>query len=214
MIQIALLTYNPFAENTYVLYDESLEALVIDPGMQSPAEQAHFQEFVQQNQLKVVGLLNTHCHVDHVFGNQFVKDTYQVGLQIHKLDLPTLQAAQIAAQMYNIRPFVPSTPDSFLEAGEVINFGNNSTLEVLFVPGHAPGHVAFLSREQNFVIGGDVLFRQSIGRTDFPGCNHQDLLNSIRTQLFTLPNELRVYPGHGLETTIGYEKQYNPFLQD
>ncbi len=212
MIQIQSFTFNLFSENTYLLFDETKECIIIDPGMQSPQEENTVKKFIEEKGLRLVQLLNTHCHIDHVFGNQFIKNTYNLKLQIHKLDVPTLSACKMAAQMYNIHPFAVSEADIFLTEQDTVKFGN-SELEILFVPGHAPGHLAFVNKAQEFVIGGDVLFRESIGRTDFPGCNHQDLINSIRTKLFTLGDNYTVYSGHGVTTTIGYEKKYNPFLQ-
>lgn len=211
MIQIHSFVFSPFQENTYVLYDESKEAVIIDPGCHSASEEKALKDFIEHHQLKVVKLLNTHCHIDHVFGNQFVKNSFGVKLFIHRLDLPILQACKTAALMYGIQPFVESQPDEFLEEGQKVKFGN-SELEILHVPGHAPGHVAFVNKEQKFMISGDVLFRQSIGRTDFPGCNYNDLMASIKKKLFLLDEDFEVYSGHGPVTTIGYEKKYNPFL--
>ena len=211
MIQVQTFTFNPFSENTYILYDESKEAVIIDPGNNTTQENQAITDFISENDLKLVSLLNTHAHIDHVFGNQFIKDTYDVKLKLHEKDIPTLKANVQVAQMYGIQPFVESEPDEFMEEGDKINFGN-SELDILFVPGHAPGHVAFVSQEQKFIIGGDVLFLQSIGRTDFPGCNHQDLLDSIRHKFFPLGDDFVVHSGHGPTTTIGHEKQYNPFL--
>lgn len=211
MIQIQTFTFNPFSENTYILHDESKEAVIIDPGNNTPQENQAITGFVSDNDLKVVSLLNTHAHIDHVFGNQFIKDTYDVKLKLHEKDIPTLKANVQVAQMYGIQPFIESEPDEFMEEGDTVKFGN-SELDILFVPGHAPGHVAFVSQEQKFIIGGDVLFLQSIGRTDFPGCNHQDLLDSIRHKFFPLGDDFVVHSGHGPTTTIGHEKQFNPFL--
>lgn len=211
MITLQHFTFSPFAENTYVLYDETKEAVIIDPGCHTAQEQTQLQTFIERKQLQVVKLLNTHCHLDHVFGNQFIKETFGVKLYMHQKDLPTLKAAKIAAEMYGIRPFVESEADEFLEEGEQVSFGN-SQMDILFVPGHAPGHIAFVVPEQKFVLSGDVLFRQSIGRTDFPGCSYEQLMDSIRSKILPLGDDFTVYSGHGPETTIGFEKQHNPFL--
>lgn len=211
MIQIQSFEFNAFAENTYVLYDESQEGLIIDPGCHDARERAQLDTFIREQGIKPVKLINTHCHIDHVLGNQYVKDTYQIELYIHQKDEEVLKANVAVSQLYGIQPYVPSEPDHFLEEGDVLTFGQ-SELDILFVPGHAPGHIALVSQAQKFVIGGDVLFRQSIGRYDLPGSNYEDLMHSIRQKLLTLPDDFTVYCGHGPETTIGHEKKFNPFL--
>ncbi len=211
MIHIQKFTFNPFQENTFVLFDDTKEAVVIDPGCNSTAENKVLTDFIEEKDLKVVKLLNTHCHIDHVFGNQFIKDKYQVQLYMHELDVPTLKAAKLAADMYQIKPFTESEPDIFISEKDTIEFGESS-LEILFVPGHAPGHVAFLHRAQKFMISGDVLFNGSIGRYDFPGCSKEDLIASLQNVLYKLDDAVTVYPGHGPETTIGHEKTHNPLV--
>ncbi|MCU0444417.1 MAG: MBL fold metallo-hydrolase [Microscillaceae bacterium] len=211
MIQIQSFVFSPFYENTYLLFDDTHEAVVIDPGCYELPECNELKNFIQQNELKVVKLLNTHCHIDHVFGNQFIKNTYGVKLYMHAQDVPTLKGNKFASEMFGMKGFVESEPDVFVEEGETITFGDSS-LEILFVPGHAPGHIAFVSKPQKFVFSGDCLFRESIGRTDFPNCNHQDLIDSITQKLFPLGDDFTVYSGHGPTTTIGHEKKFNPFL--
>ncbi|KAA5547421.1 MBL fold metallo-hydrolase [Adhaeribacter rhizoryzae] len=205
-------TFNPFEENTYVLHDETRECVIVDPGCYEKNEQAELTDFIRDNKLKVVQLLNTHCHIDHVFGNQFIIDTYKVPFLIHQADLATLQAVPVYAPSYGFPQYNPATPTGFINESDIIRFGNTE-LNVFFTPGHAPGHVVFYHEPTKTCIGGDVLFQRSIGRTDLPGGNHQTLLQSIRTKLFTLPDEVTVYPGHGPSTTIGAEKKYNPFLR-
>jgi glyoxylase-like metal-dependent hydrolase (beta-lactamase superfamily II) len=205
-------TFNAFSENTYLLHDESGECVVIDPGCYEPHEKATLTSYITQNNLKVVLLLNTHCHIDHVFGNKFIQDTYQVPFLIHEADLPTLQAVPVYAPSYGFPLYNPATPTGYLKPGENIAFGQTQ-LQILFTPGHAPGHVVFYNETEKICIGGDVLFQRSIGRTDLPGGNFDTLIQSIQTQLFTLPNEVVVYPGHGPSTTIGDEKKFNPFLR-
>lgn len=212
MIQIQSFVFNPFQENTYILFDETKEAIIIDPGCHTNQEKKAVKEFIEDNDLKLVRLLNTHCHIDHILGNQFIKSTYHLKLEIHEKELVNLEQGFAISQMYGIPNFEISQADSFLEEGEKIKFGA-SELDILFVPGHAPGHLAFVSHTQKMIIGGDVLFRESIGRTDFPNCNHQDLLDSIRHKLFTLADDYVVYSGHYQETTIGHEKKHNPFLR-
>jgi hydroxyacylglutathione hydrolase len=209
---ISSFTFNPFSENTYLLHDETGECVVIDPGCYERQEQTELTNFISEKQLKVVKLLNTHCHIDHVFGNKFVQDKYQVPFLIHEADLATLQAVPVYAPSYGFPGYNPATPTGFLKAGEKITFGNTE-LQILFTPGHAPGHVVFYNEADQICVGGDVLFQRSIGRTDLPGGDFNTLIQSIRTQLFTLPDAVTVYPGHGPSTTIGDEKKFNPFLQ-
>ncbi|MBV6484195.1 MAG: Hydroxyacylglutathione hydrolase GloC [Flavobacteriales bacterium] len=211
MITIHTFAYNGFQENTYVLTDETNEAVIIDPGCYSVSEQTELFNFITKNNLTPVKLLNTHCHIDHILGNNFVCTKFNIELYIHQLDLPTLHATTEYGHLYGFTVDKSPEPAHFLNDGDVVKFGN-SILEVLFTPGHAPGHVVFVNHEQQFVINGDVLFRGSIGRTDLPGGNHQTLINSIKNKLFSLSDDYVVHTGHGPTTTIGYEKKYNPFL--
>ncbi len=211
MIQIQSFTFNAFGENTYVLYDDTGACVIIDPGCYDTYEKQELTDFIKQNNLQVKYLLNTHCHIDHVLGNAFVKRTYGVDLYIHHEDEPVLRAVQTYAAAYGFAGYESTEADHFLKEGDTIKLGN-SVLEVLFVPGHAPGHIAFYNREQKFCIGGDVLFLMSIGRTDLPGGDFDTLIRSIKTKLFPLGDDVTVYPGHGSSTTIGNEKKYNPFL--
>lgn len=211
MIQIHAFTFNALEENTYVLYDETGACVIIDPGCYDKNEKQELTSFIEANKLQVKYLLNTHCHIDHVLGNAFVKRTYEVDLYIHKADEPVLRAVQTYATSYGFVQYEPTEADHFLNEGDTVTFGNSS-LEILFVPGHAPGHVAFYNKEQQFCISGDVLFHRSIGRTDLPGGNFNTLIRSIQTKLFPLGDQVMVYPGHGESTTIGEEKKYNPFL--
>ncbi len=210
MINIKSFEFNPFNENTYVLSDKSGECIIIDPGCLSNEEKDELTNYIANKNLQVIKLVNTHCHIDHVFGNDFVKRKYGVELIIHQLDLPTLEAVQVYAPIYGFKNYEPAQADQFFVEGDTVDFGNSS-LEVLFVPGHAPGHVVLVNKEQNFCIGGDVLFRESIGRTDLPGGNHEQLIHYIHEKMFALENDVVVYPGHGPTTTIGHEKAHNPF---
>lgn len=212
MIIIHQFTFSPFSENTYILFDESKECVVIDPGCYEPSEKQELSDFISDKKLTPVKLLNTHCHIDHIFGNKYVSEKYSLKPEAHPEEMFNLKYAGQVAELYGITAFEPSpSPAVFLKEGDIIRFGN-SVLDIIFVPGHAPGHIAFVNREQKFVIGGDVLFYGSIGRTDFPGCSHEALLNSIKTNFFSLGDDFRVLPGHGQETTIGFEKKNNPFL--
>ncbi len=211
MITIKTFVFNGFQENTYLLYDETKETIIIDPGCYSMKEQFELENYLTKNNLKVVKLLNTHCHIDHVLGNNFVCSKFKVELYIHELDLPTLHATTEYGHLYGFTIDKSPEPNYFIKEDDKIKFGN-TTLEVLFVPGHAPGHIVFVNHEQRFVINGDVLFRGSIGRTDLPGGDHNTLIHNIKTKMFALPDDFVVHSGHGPTTTIGYEKQYNPFL--
>lgn len=211
MIEIKHFTFNPFQENTYLLINDKRECIIIDPGCYFESERKELLTYIEKEGLKVTRLLNTHCHLDHIFGNRLVADTYGVGLEIHPLDAVVLERSPELGQMYGV-PFEASpAPVRYFEEGEKIVFGDDE-LEVLLTPGHSPGSVCFYCAKEGFVIGGDVLFFQSIGRTDLPGGDHETLIKSIETKLFVLPDEVSVWPGHGKETTIGYEKQHNPFL--
>ena len=205
------MTFNPFQENTYVLYDESGSCVIVDPGCYEPDERQELQAFISNNGLRVTQLVNTHCHIDHVLGNEFVKQTYGGGLHIHKLDDPVLRAVSSYASNYGFNLYQPATVDGYLEEGGELLVGN-ARLSILFVPGHAPGHIAFYSAESKSLISGDVLFYNSIGRTDLPGGNFETLENSIRKKLYVLPEDTTVYPGHGPKTSIGFEKKTNPFV--
>jgi hydroxyacylglutathione hydrolase len=210
MLQIKSFTFNPFQENTYLLFDETKECVIIDPGCYEKFEQDELTAFIEQNNLTVKSLLNTHCHVDHVLGNYFIKEKYKTKLHIHREDEPVLKAVKVYAPMYGLHLYHEASADEYLEEGMTISFGNQE-LSVLFVPGHSPGHVAFYHSVAKIVIGGDVLFRSSVGRTDLPGGNSATLITSIHQKFFTLPDDVVVYPGHGPETTIGFEKKTNPF---
>lgn len=209
---VAVFTFNPFQENTYVLYDETKECIIIDPGCFEAKEKETLKGFIEEGGLKPVRLINTHCHIDHVFGNHFVHAYWGLGLEIHKGELPVLEAVPAVSQFYGIPAGDPSPqPARFIEADEEIAFGN-TTLRALFTPGHSPASLSFYCEESGFVIAGDVLFRESIGRTDLPGGNFDTLIRSIREKLLGLDEQVVVYPGHGPSTTIGHEKQFNPFI--
>ena len=211
MFAIKVFTFNPIGENTYILYNESNEGLVIDPGCYSDEEKEELYRFITSKSLTIKGLLNTHCHLDHVFGNKFVSETWGVDLQLHEKEEKMLQRAPASGLMFNL-PFDNYAGKLiFLAEGDRIALGND-ILEVIFTPGHSPGHICFYCREQEFIISGDVLFHQSIGRTDLPGGDHDTLVNSIRKKIFLLPDYVKVYSGHGIETTVGEEIKYNPYV--
>jgi len=213
MFTVKAFTFSPVQENTYLLYNEQGHVLIIDPGCYFEEEREELGTFLKQNNLKPQLLLNTHCHLDHVFGNKWIHETYGLLLHIHPNEKQVLDFAPASGLMWSL-PFDNYNAEiSYLKVDEEIQL-DEDRLKVLFAPGHSPGHVCFYCEAQGFVIGGDVLFRQSIGRTDLPLGNHATLINSIKTRLFTLPDETIVYSGHGPSTTIGYEKKHNPFLSD
>jgi len=211
MLQIKSFIFSPIQENTYILYNQQQECIIIDPGCYFDDEKEILKTFIDQQQLKPVYLLNTHCHLDHVFGNKYIHDTYQLTLHLHEKEKQVLEFAPTSGLMYNM-PFTNYSGDFILlKEGDKVLLGEDE-LQVIEAPGHSPGSICFYCKKQNFVIGGDVLFQRSIGRTDLPGGNHETLLDSIRTKLFVLPDETVVYSGHGATTTIGEEKMYNPYF--
>lgn len=212
MIQIEAFTFNPFQENTFVLYDETKECIIIDPGCYSESEKAELADFIEKNGLKPVHLLNTHCHIDHILGNKFVSEKYGLLPQFNEKEVEILLATTAYGPSMGIYVEESPMPEKYLDEGDIVKFGN-SELEILFTPGHCPGEISFYHKVQKFVIGGDVLFYGSIGRTDLPGGDYATLINSIKTKFLTLDDDYVVYPGHGPETSIGLEKKQNPFLR-
>jgi hydroxyacylglutathione hydrolase len=210
MIHVQSFTFNPFQENTYILYDETKECVIIDPGCYEKEEKEELTSFIDLNNLKVTEILNTHCHIDHVLGNKFVKELYKVKLAHHRLDEATHRSVKAYAPNYGFVMYNETIADWYIEEGDKIRFGN-SVLDIVFVPGHAPGHIAFYNIEEKICISGDALFYDSIGRTDLPGGDFGILISSIHNKLFKMPDNMEVYPGHGPKTTIGREKKYNPF---
>lgn len=211
MTQVASFTFNPFQENTYIVYDETKECVIIDPGCYEPQEKATLADFIEQKGLKPVRLLNTHAHIDHILGNRFVSEKYNIGLEIHKDEVAGLRAAPQYGMMWGFNVEPSPQPSNYLKEGNVVTFGNTS-LAVLFTPGHSIAHVSFYCQASHFIISGDVLFRSSIGRTDLPGGNYNLLIEVIKTKLFTLVDKTIVYSGHGPATTIGFERRANPFF--
>ncbi|PRD51879.1 MBL fold metallo-hydrolase [Sphingobacterium gobiense] len=212
MLNVHSFVFNAFQENTYIVYDDSGSCAIFDPGMSNHEEEAAFTSFITQHNLNPIALYNTHCHIDHVLGNHFVFEKYGLIPQFHEGEVPVLVAVQNMAPMYGFRYETSPIPELFLEENQTVKIGKYM-LELLFIPGHSPAHLCFYSAENRFVIGGDVLFRNSIGRTDLPGGDHQQLLDNIRQKMYTLPDETVVYPGHGPSTTIGFEKETNPFVR-
>lgn len=212
MIQVLCKTYNPFQENTYVLYDATGECIIIDPGCWNAKEEKDLKEQISKLGLQPVGLYNTHCHLDHVFGNAFVAATYGLELCVHEGEVPVLDAVPQVCKMYGVPYTKPSpNPGKFLTPGATIAFGT-SELRILLTPGHSPASLSFFSEASRILIAGDVLFNGSIGRTDLPGGDLDVLMESIRREYLPLGDDVVVYPGHGPATTLGHERATNPFL--
>ncbi|MBN2662065.1 MAG: MBL fold metallo-hydrolase [Bacteroidales bacterium] len=210
-MQIKQLTFNAFFENTYIVFDETNEAIIIDPGMNSDRENQKIVDFINKNNLKPVKIVNTHCHIDHILGIDFLKETYLIECYSGKNDEYLLADAIEKANMFGLKLKKAPQIDNYISEKDEIIFGN-SKLKILDVPGHTSGHIALYSLKDKFVITGDVLFKDTIGRTDLPGGDLDQLLNSIRTKLLSLDDEYTVFAGHGEKTSIGYEKLNNPFL--
>ncbi|GAO41691.1 MBL fold metallo-hydrolase [Flavihumibacter petaseus] len=211
MLTVRQFVFSPLQENTYVLYNGAGEAVIIDPGCYRQEEERELADFLTDHHLQPKWLLNTHCHLDHIFGNRFVYQQWKLEPHIHPLEQKILDLSPEAGRRWNL-PFRPyEGPVHYIREGDSVGLRGDE-LKVIEAPGHSPGHVCFYKEDQQFLIGGDVLFRRSIGRTDLPGGNHAQLLDSIRKKLFVLPDETRVFPGHMEVTTIGEEKKFNPFL--
>jgi hydroxyacylglutathione hydrolase len=211
MLFIKKFTFSPIAENTYVVYNEKKSAIIVDPGCYYDAEKDTLKDWITKENLNVKFLLNTHCHLDHVFGNKFIAETFNLKVHCHKNEEILLQYAPTSGLKYNL-PFDNYTGELIFINEENIIELDNDKLTLFFTPGHSPGSISFYAEQEKFIVSGDVLFKQSIGRTDLPGGNHEVLLQSIRNNLFVLPKEVIVYSGHGEETTIGDEINNNPFL--
>ena len=212
MLQIKQFTFSPVQENTYILFNEHHNAIVIDPGCYSKNEEKMLQSFIEKQGLTVKKLINTHCHLDHIFGNKFVATTYNVVPIIHKAEETMLNYAPLAAEKWGL-PFEMYEGNlEFVKENDIV-FLDQDELLIIEAPGHSPGHICLYNKKQNFLIGGDVLFFESIGRTDLPMCNHNDLIKNIKEKLFALPNETIVYAGHNQATTIGHEKEFNPYVK-
>ena len=212
MIHVHYFTFNSFQENTYILFDETKECIIFDPGCENTNERKILLDYIKTNNLQPVKLVNTHCHIDHVLGNAFIAEHYKLGLEIHPEELRNLKAAPGYASVFGMHCEESPEPSHFLNEGDQLRFGH-SILDILHTPGHSPGSLSFLASNDNFVLAGDVLFRESIGRADLPGGNLTMLLTSIQSKLFTLPDSTKVYAGHGGPTSILHEKKYNPFFQ-
>ncbi len=212
MLTVQPFTFNPVQENTYVVYNEKGQCCIIDPGCYFASEEMELKKFIEDNQLKPIYLLNTHCHLDHIFGNRFVHKTFGLELHLHPLEKPVLEHGPASGQMFQLPFDNYDGPLHYLEEGDTIKIGEE-VLDILFTPGHSPGSISFYSAAHKFLVSGDVLFEGSVGRTDLPGGSFEVLEQSIRTKLYTLPEDVIVYSGHGDSTMIGDEMKGNPFVK-
>ena len=209
MVHVKKFTFNPFQENTYVVSNESKSCFIVDPGCYTTEEEKALKEYIIQNDLKPEALINTHCHIDHVFGNKFIYDEFELSPVIHEDEKPVLHSVPQVARLYGLNYSDSPTP-RFYEGQSMSLLGME--WKIIFAPGHSPGHVILYLEEDRILLAGDVIFKMSIGRTDLPGGNHQDLIRNIKEKVFTLPEGTRILPGHMEETTVGFEKAHNPFF--
>ena len=204
-------TFNSFQENTYIV-SSNQQCMIIDPGCSNKSEQMILENYITKNKLNPIVLINTHCHLDHIFGNKFISEKYKLTPKMHAKDLPLLEKAVEVAKLYNVPLDPPPLNVDLITENDTITVGE-LTWKILFTPGHAPGHISILSEVEKKIFVGDVLFFMSIGRTDLPGSNHDDLIMSIKNKLFVLDNDIDVFCGHGDNTSIGFEKKNNPFVR-
>ncbi|MCX6204499.1 MAG: MBL fold metallo-hydrolase [Bacteroidetes bacterium] len=212
MLTIKDFCFSPFQENTYVLYNELKHAIIIDPGCYTRMEEKMLTDFINKQDLTPTLLLNTHCHLDHVFGNNYVSETYGLTAHFHPNEQIVIDRLPEAAAKWGVPTEAYKGPVQYIQQDEIIPFGEDS-FTVLLTPGHSPGSVCFYHAGQDFMIGGDLIFKDGVGRTDLPGANPQDLIKSIREQIFPLPDTLTIYSGHGPATTWGREKEHNPYIK-
>ena len=211
MIQIETLTYNSFQVNTYLVWDETGECLVVDPAFYTVDEANDFDQRISDKELLLTGQVNTHCHVDHLLGIKHIQNKYGLTFRAHGMEEKPLNHAPLMGQVFGLKLEPIGGIGRTIRDEELITVGNHR-LKALHIPGHSPGSLAYYSEEGGFVITGDALFQGSIGRTDLPGGDYDQLIHSIRTRLLSLPPETTVYPGHGPSSTIGAERTGNPFL--
>lgn len=211
MIQIKKFTFNMFAENTYVISNDKKEAIIFDPGCSNEYEQNQLSEYIDKLGLTPIRLINTHCHIDHVLGNDFVKEKYNLELEAHRNEVPILERVHQYAAMFGQEIGAQLPPEIFIEDQATFDFGD-TVFKALLAPGHSPGSLCFYFEKEKIVIAGDVLFKGSVGRYDLPGANGEDLYRSITEVMMALPDDVKVFSGHGPETTIGEERKSNPFI--
>ena len=211
-MNIKSFVFNPFYENTYLISSKKGNCLIFDPGCYEPYEMEELDSYIQMEGLKVNAIINTHCHIDHVLGNEYLKNKYSVPLKIPINEKEVFASVPAYAPQWGMAGYQHAEVDDYLEEGSDLVM-DEIAFELIEVPGHSPGHLMFYNKVGKVVIGGDVLFRESIGRTDLPGGNHTDLLQNIQDKVYTLPDDVVVYPGHGPSTTIEHERKNNPFVR-
>ena len=212
-MEIQTFTFNQFLENTIIVSDSTNECIIIDPGCYNDEEKKILKNYITNNNLKPVKLINTHCHIDHILGNNFVSRNWGIDLEINEKDLELLNNADQIAKLYGFTNYERSPmPKKFINEDDIVNFGI-SELNVIFTPGHAPGHISLYSEKDNLIISGDVIFQNSIGRTDLPGGDFNTLIKSIKNKILSLDDNVIIYCGHGPNTTVGNERRNNPFLK-
>ena len=211
MLKIKSFTFNPYQENTYLIFDDSKEAVIIDPGNYEAYENESISKFIDENKLQLKKIILTHCHIDHCLGNKYLNEKYGAELLIPFDERDLYKNVENIATLFGFANYSHLDENKYLKEKDKIEFGNIK-LDVLFLPGHSPGHLAFYCKKENICFSGDVLFYNSIGRTDLPGGDHNALINSIKNKLFLLNPDTIIYSGHGQKTILKNEMKNNPFL--
>lgn len=213
MLQTKTFIFNPFQENTILIIDDnSKETIIIDPGCYNENEENGLKDFITEKGLNVIRLINTHCHIDHVLGDDFIKNLYNVEIEAHKLEEPLINGAKEHGEVFGLHIDKAPKIDKYISENDIVKLGDEE-IKILHVPGHSPGSIVLYSEKSKFLIAGDVLFNGSIGRTDLPGGDYNTLINGIKSKLLVLNDDIIVFSGHGENTTIGKERTTNPFLQ-
>jgi hydroxyacylglutathione hydrolase len=213
MIKLKRFTFNPFSENTYIVWDESSkDSVIIDPGCYNNKEETELADFISGNGLTVKYLINTHCHIDHILGNKFIQQKYSPICFIPETEVELYENGQMQAEMFGVKYNSAVTPTEFLNEKTEIKLGQDTQMIPLLTPGHTVEEYCLYFPVDKFCITGDVLFKESIGRTDLWGGSYEQIISSIKNKLLTLPDDVKIYPGHGSSTTIYDEKKFNPFI--
>ncbi len=211
-MEVKIFVFNAFYENTYLVYDTDGKVIIVDPGCYEKFEQEELVGWIEKEDLQPIAILNTHCHIDHVLGNNFLKEKYNIPLYVPRNELETYRAIEAYAPSWGISNYDAAEIDHLIDHEDPLEI-HGINIDVIYAPGHSPGHLMFFFKKEGFVLGGDVLFRESIGRTDLPGGDFNTLSNSILENVYTLPESVTIYPGHGPATTIGHERINNPFVK-